>query len=337
MEVSSTTRTVDSEPLTVETLPSGLAVDPTPIGSFYVRNNLAMPAGVKPSMVTLVGTGRDGEVGLEELFEGCPRVDTTAVLQCAGNGRSRLREAAPGVQWDVGGVGCGEWSGIRVADVVAMRGGVDPGARFLTALGGEADVTDPMRVERSIPLAKAMADALLVDRMNGVPLPVLHGGPLRLIVPGYFAVNSVKWLRRLAFTTDESDADIQQQRYRMTPPGEEPFAAHPSLWEMGPTSFILGHVPSDGGFRVWGVAFSGSGPPVGVEISSDGGATWGPAELVGNAQGRFGWRRFEAVVEMLGPRTVSRAVTATGHQPELSEPNRDGYAVDGWAELAYVP
>ena len=107
--------------------------------------------------------------------------------------------------------------------LVEELGGVSGGMLFMTGTGGEKIPVglDPksVMVERSVP-ASAMADALLPWEMNGAPIPLAHGGPLRLIVPGYNGVNNVKYIKRLAFTTAQSDAAIRRTGYRMSPPGE---------------------------------------------------------------------------------------------------------------------
>ena len=106
------------------------------------------------------------------------------------------------------------WTGVPVADIFEQFGGVKPNLAYLTATGGEALPegvdTEIVVVERSVPLEEGLRDCFLVWEMNGAPLPVIHGGPLRLIVPGYFGVNNVKWVRQLAATLSESGAKIQQ-------------------------------------------------------------------------------------------------------------------------------
>ena len=328
------TRFLGTEPLTIETLASGLAIDPTPAEAVYVRNNLTEPELPDSWSVEVAGTKMPRLLSIGELFGNHPRVELTTVLQCAGNGRRRLPTPAAGVQWDLGGMACVDWSGVRLADVVAAAGGVSTEAPYLTVLGSDAAPDDPARVERSVPAADALADAILADRLNGDPLPSIHGRPVRFVMPGYFAVNSVKWVRRIAFTDRESTADIQTVRYRKVPPGEEPSPNNPSLWAIGPTAVIVAAEPGAGCVTVSGVAFSGGDAIEGVDLTADGGA-WEPATLSPD-RGRFAWRRFHGVIQADGAAWVSaRCRTGDGIQPRHSEPNQDGYAVDGWEELAY--
>src|SRR5690606_18931331 len=145
-----------------------------------------------------------------------------AVLQCSGNGRGYFPSKPSGTKWQVGAAGCVIWSGVPVRQLAAALGGVDGSARFITGTGGETlpAGVDPKSVivERSVPI-KAMEHALLAWEMNGQPVPTAHGGPLRLIVPGYSGVNNIKYVKRLAFTQNETDARIQAQGYRMAPVG----------------------------------------------------------------------------------------------------------------------
>src|SRR5207253_637030 len=123
------------------------------------------------------------------------------------------------------------------------------GPRFITGTGGESLPAglDPKSVivERSVPL-KALDDALLVWEMNGEPLPHAHGGPLRLIVPGYSGVNNIKYIKRLAFTAVETDAAIQKTGYRLSPPRTRGDPAHPPAWEMDVKSWMNVPAPEAG-------------------------------------------------------------------------------------------
>lgn len=327
------TRYVGTEPLTVETNAVGLGIDPTPVEAVYIRNNLTAPGQDDTWTVEIEGTQAPQVFTPQAIFGALPRVELTTVLQCAGNGRKRLPTPAPGVQWDLGGMACLDWSGVRLADVVAAAGDLAGEAPYVTVLGGDAAPDDPWRVERSVPTADALADAILADRVNGQPLPWIHGGPVRFVMPGYYAVNSVKWVRRIAFTDQETDADIQAVRYRRVPPGEAPSPRHPSLWAMGPSSVIIEATPGPDGLSVAGLAFSSGDVVDTVELTADGEA-W-TAARVGPDRGRFGWRRFQGLVAGAPEWVASRCRTATGLQPRNSVPNEDGYAVDGWEDLAY--
>ncbi|HEV8258019.1 MAG TPA: sulfite oxidase, partial [Casimicrobiaceae bacterium] len=263
------------------------------------------------------------------------------VLQCSGNGRGYFPSKPSGTKWVVGAAGCVIWSGVPVRAVAESLGGVDGAMRFMTGTGGEklADGIDPktLMVERSVPL-KAMEDALLAWEMNGEPLPHAHGGPLRLIVPGYSGVNNIKYIKRLAFTAAETDAAIQKTGYRISPPGTKGDPSFPAVWEMDAKSWINSPAPEAGPARAgWlqinGVAFGGMNAVRRVEVSVDGGKTWKDARLVGPDLGRYAWRQFVLQAE-LKPGTyvmASRVTDAQGNvQVETTPDNAGGYLNSGW-------
>ena len=176
----------------------------------------------------------------------------------------------------------------------------------MTGTGGEALPAglDPKSVivERSVPLA-AMQDALLAWEMNGEPVPHAHGGPLRLVVPGYSGVNNIKYVKRLAFTPAETDAAIQKTGYRMSPPGTKGDPSQPSIWEMDVKSWINGPAPEAGPVKagwvqIHGVAMGGTRTLRRVDVSLDGGQTWREARFVGPDLGRFAWRQFVLPVRL---------------------------------------
>jgi DMSO/TMAO reductase YedYZ molybdopterin-dependent catalytic subunit len=237
------------------------------------------------------------------------------------------------------------WSGVPVRLVAEALGGVSQGARFVTGTGGEElpEGVDPKEVivERSIPLEKGMQDALLAWEMNGQPIPLVHGGPLRLIVPGYFGVNNVKFVKRLAFTPDETDAHIMRSGYRIRPVGESGAPDQPTMWEM-PVKSWINHPSGEGSVRagrvlIDGVAFSGTGGVRSVEVSTDGGATWQDAPLVGPDLGPYAWRQFAVAVELpAGTHTLaSRATDVNGEvQAEERVENERGYGDTSWRDHA---
>jgi sulfite dehydrogenase len=229
----------------------------------------------------------------------------------------------------------------RVADAL---GGVAPGMAWITGTGGETIPAgvDPLSVmvERSVGL-KALADALLAWELNGAPLPLAHGGPLRLVVPGYNGVNNVKYVKRVAFTAAESPARIMQTGYRMTPLGQTSQSSEPSVQELQVKSFITspaGDRPLKAGtVQVIGVAFSDGSPLRKVEVSIDGGRTWTDAAFFGPDLGRFAWRQFAAPLRLpAGSHViVSRASDASGAvQPEQRLENAHGYSNNSWADHA---
>ncbi|WP_137179375.1 sulfite oxidase [Roseomonas sp. AR75] len=318
----------------------------TPDTNLYVRNNLPAPdaailrdrdawevsvEGVRNARAITLGALR--QIGVESV---------AAVLQCSGNGRAFFDHKASGTQWSVGAAGNVMWSGVPLRAVAEAMGGIADGMRFITARGGEAipQGVDPktVMVERSVPIA-AMDQALLAWELNGDPVPLAHGGPLRLVLPGYYGVNNVKYVKRLAFTREESDASIQRTGYRVRPVGQRGAPDQPSMWEMSVKSWVTHPLRemADGPVQVLGVAFGGMQALRRVEVSTDGGETWQEARLLGPDLGRFAWRPFALAAELSPGRHViaSRATDAEGNtQPEDVEPNERGYGHNGWRDHA---
>ena len=314
----------------------------TPTDRLFVRNNLPVPdVGEREAWtVSIEGVRQPRSLSVAELKT--MGIETVAaVLQCSGNGRGFFPSKPSGTKWQVGAAGCVIWSGVPVRQLVAALGGVDGDARFITGTGGETlpAGVDPRSVivERSVPL-KALEHALLAWEMNGEPVPVAHGGPLRLIVPGYSGVNNIKYVKRLAFTATETDAAIQRTGYRMTPPGTKGDPSFPPVWEMDVKSWVNGPAPENGPVKaglvqIHGVAMGGTRALRRVDVSLDGGQTWHEARFVGPDLGRFAWRQFVLPVR-LEPgqyQLTSRAQdTQFNWQVETSPDNGGGYLNSGW-------
>ncbi|WP_119967339.1 SorT family sulfite dehydrogenase catalytic subunit [Simplicispira lacusdiani] len=321
----------------------------TPTSQLYVRNNLPAPdAAILDNRdawtVAIEGVKNPRVLTLAELKT--LGVETVAtVLQCSGNGRGFFPSKPSGTPWSVGAAGCALWSGVPVRQVVAALGGAAEGMAYLTGTGGEKlpEGVDPLSVlvERSVPI-KALEDAVLAWELNGEPIPLAHGGPVRLIVPGYQGVNNIKYVKRLALTREQSAARIMSHGYRMSPPGTKASPEQPSVWEMTVKSWINGPLSEQGPVKaglvqVHGVAFGGTRAVQGVEVSADGGKTWQKAQLVGPDLGRFAWRQFVLPVQLAAGTHVlaSRATDAAGNvQPAEREENLGGYNNTSWRDHA---
>ncbi len=321
----------------------------TPTDQLYIRNNLPAPdASIVADRdgweVTVEGVKNPRKLTVKEL-KGMGLETTAMVLQCSGNGRGYFPSKPSGTPWQVGAAGCVVWSGVPVRAVVEALGGVADGAVYMTSTGGEKlpEGIDPKTaiVERSVPV-KAMADALLAWEMNGVPIPLAHGGPLRIIVPGYSGVNNIKYIKRLAFTPEQSDAAIQKTGYRLSPLGQKGDPGQPSVWEMSAKSWINSPAPENGPvqagtLQIKGVAFGGINAVKAVEVSVDGGKTWKEAKFVGPDLGRYAWRQFVLAVTLpAGEYTIaSRATDSAGNkQPEERLENASGYNNSSWRDHA---
>jgi sulfite oxidase len=195
-------------PTTIETKRRALAPNlVTAERDLYIRNNLPPPgekivADRDAWQVAFEGVRSPRTLSVGDLKKMGSR-DLTMVLQCSGNGRAYFPHNPSGTQWTVGAAGNVTWTGVPVKAVIDQLGGPAAGVRFLTGTGGEeiapgVDAKSVM-VERSVPL-EALEDAMLAWDLNGHPMSLAHGGPLRLIVPGYTGVNNVKYVKRIALT-----------------------------------------------------------------------------------------------------------------------------------------
>jgi DMSO/TMAO reductase YedYZ molybdopterin-dependent catalytic subunit len=321
----------------------------TPDDMLFVRNNLPPPdksilANRDAWSVSVEGVNKPRALTVGELKKlGIETVATT--LQCSGNGRGFFGHKASGTQWQTGAAGCVLWSGVPVSAVATHLGGAQGGAKFITGTGGETlpPGVDPKRtiVERSVPIS-TLERAILAWEMNGEPLTLAHGGPLRLVIPGYYGVNNVKYLKRLAFTANETDAAIQASGYRVRPIGEKGDPSQPSMWEMKVKSWVQHPAGTDervpsGMVQIYGVAFAGQQAVKTVEVTVDGGKTWKAARFIGPDLGPYAWRQFvmPARLEAGSYVIASRATDASGQaQPEQRAENERGYGHNGWRDHA---
>jgi DMSO/TMAO reductase YedYZ molybdopterin-dependent catalytic subunit len=338
-------------PLALETRRSKLGVAAiTPIELFFVRNNLPRPdASILTNRdawrLEVAGVGVPQTVTLGELKQLAMQT-ITSVVQCSGNGRKFYEHGPSGSSWATGAAGCAMWTGVRVADLIEKLGGPLARAKFLTSTGGEVlpEGIDPLSavVERSIPLEKGLQDCLLAWEMNGVPIPLTHGGPLRLIVPGYYGCNQIKYVKRLSCTPVETEAKIQKSGYRYRAIGESGTPEHPSMWRMNVKSWVNGPGADSepvlhGKVQFHGVALSGERGVERVEFTLDDGVTWAPARFLGPPLGPNAWRPFTFEAELsAGTHVVAtRATDANGdQQPPQRGANERGYGHNGWRDHA---
>lgn len=247
-----------------------------------------------------------------------PSVSRAHFVECAGNGRTAYREPTPDLtpQYIDGQLNNCEWTGVELGRVL-REAGVKAGAEWLVVEGGDASV-----LARSLPLKKAMDDCLLVYAANGEPLRPAHGYPVRLLVPGWEANISIKWLRRIELAAQPMMAKDETSKYTDPLPGDK---ARMFSFVMDAKSIILSPSAPGGlqrGFwPISGVAWSGRGRIHRVDVSSDGGKTWTAAELQGPNTGKD-------VVRFIHPWTwdgsptllMSRAIDETGYvQPTYRE------------------
>jgi DMSO/TMAO reductase YedYZ molybdopterin-dependent catalytic subunit len=332
--------------LNAETPAHLLDDDVTPLRRLFVRNTGTMPlpdaADIAAWALTIDGCVRTTRRWtLRELQRQFATVTRIAVLECAGNGRAFFPEPAGTVLWRHGAAGCVAWTGVRLADLLHACG-LNSDAVYTAHHSPDRrfDGRGPA-LSRGLPIAKAIAPETIVAwAINGEPIPPLHGGPLRVIAPGYPGSASQKWITRIAIRDREHDGERMLNLHYRLPrvpvrPGETFDAALFEVITDIPVRAIITSpregfaAPAGAPLSVRGHAWSGHVPLARVEVSADGGRTWQAAEL-GPLADTFAWRRFTAVLAAPPPgaiEIVARASDAQGRvQPLESVPwNPKGY------------
>jgi len=301
----------EEEPFNAETGLAALDEGPlTATDAFYVRGHGAIPK-LDPAAWRLRVHGlvkRELELSIATLREAFQEREVTATLQCAGHRRAGLmaiRDIPGEAPWGSGATGTATWTGVALADVLALAGPL----REATHVGFEgADVCSqakpPERFGGSIPFDKACRpEVLLAWGMNGEPLPLVHGAPLRVVVPGYIGARSVKWLERIEVQSSPWQGYFQHVAYRLLPEDAAPGpGAGMPLGLVALNADVLspadGEAVRAGPVEVRGYAFAGGERHVErVDVSVDGGATWSQAEFLEDL-GRWAWRHWRATIAL---------------------------------------
>jgi sulfite oxidase len=301
----------EAEPFNAETGRAALAEGPlTATDAFYVRGHGAVPE-LDPETFRLSVHGlveRELELSLSTLREAFREREVTATLQCAGNRRAGLmaiRDIPGEAPWGAGATGTARWSGISLADVLALAGPLEEAAHVgFDGADFCPEATPAQRFGGSIPLDKACRpEVLLAWSMNGEPLAPVHGAPLRVVVPGYIGARSVKWLQRIEVRAKPWQGYFQDVVYRLLPEDAAPGPGRGMpLGLVALNADVLapadGATVAAGAVEVRGYAFAGGERHVArVDVSLDGGASWAQAELLDDL-GRWAWRQWRITVDL---------------------------------------
>jgi DMSO/TMAO reductase YedYZ molybdopterin-dependent catalytic subunit len=315
----------------------------TPTKSFYVRTHFPIPKIDRDVWWLHV----EGEVekpfaiNYEQLLE-LKAVTIPVTLECAGNNRSFLEPKVKGVQWGLGAVGTAEWTGVPLS-VLLDRATVKSDAREVVLEGSDhGTLDDPksppgeLTFSRSVPLEKAQRDVLLAYRMNGKDLLPEHGFPMRAIVPGWYAMASIKWLQRIIASAQPFNGYYQTLDYaywkrrgdiaELTALTELQVKAEIAKPAQGET------VPTNSTVRIHGAAWGSGNEIVRVEVSTDRGSTWKEATLLGESKPNawrlweFNWKTSSASGKHA---LVARATDSLGQtQPVHRDPDRGTYMIN---------
>ncbi|MDP3158457.1 MAG: sulfite oxidase [Reyranella sp.] len=304
------------KPLVAETQAELMDDSVTPTDKLFVRNNGQVPdvtGDPKAWKIKIDGeVNTPLELSVGDLMSRFPNVTYQLMLECGGNGRSFFSPEARGNQWTNGGAGCPQWTGVRLADVLKAAGlkssaiytghyGADP------TLAGE---TNKPTISRGMPIAKAMEEhTLIAFKLNGKDMPLIHGAPVRLVVPGWAGSLSTKWLNRIWIRDKQHDGPGMggfSYRLAKTPivPGTKGDEKDTVILESMPVRSVI-TFPADGArlaagtkkLDLRGQAWAGEADIKTVDISTDYGVTWKPAK-VDPAPNKYAWQRFTAAVDL---------------------------------------
>jgi sulfite oxidase len=346
-------------PLVAETPEHVLDDEVTPTARLFIRNNGQIPDETKEPDKWKITV--DGEVNskleltLGELKAKFKPVTRRMVLECGGNGRSFFTPQARGNQWTNGGAGCAEWTGVRLSDVLKAAG-VKPAAVFTGHYGADPHLSgDPNRValSRGVPIKKAMDENnLIVWAINGTPLPLIHGFPVRLVIAGWPGSVSHKWLTRIWVRDRPHDGQgMGGTSYRVPTrpivPGSNDDGKTFRDLESMPVRAIITN-PANGtklaagtkDVTLRGACWAGDLAVKQVDVSTDFGATWTKANL-GKPKNNYDWQRFTATVKLPSDgyyEVWARGTDARGRmQPHIAGNwNPQGYGANPMHRIAVL-
>jgi len=311
--------------------------DITPPGMHYLLIHYDIPA-IDPNTFELVIDGLvKTPLSLDlEAIKSRPQVSSVVTLECAGNGRAQLLPRPVSQPWLSEAVGTARWTGTPLASLL-REAGIDDGAVDVVFTGADHGIERGLEqdYQRALPISEAMNEnVMLAYEMNGAQLPPQHGAPLRLIVPGWYGMAHVKWLRRITLVAQPFDG-FQMRAYRLRDTPDEPgvpvtrIEPRALLVPPGFPDFMSRRrVVRSGPVRIEGRAWSGWAPVSKVEVSIDGGDTWEPADLE-RAQASHGWARWTWTWQSeLGSYALAcRATDASGRTQPLGQRwSRGGFA-----------
>lgn len=289
----------------------------TPAKHLFIRNNGHAPAleTLDPAKWTLEIAGESCEkpaiFTLQELKEKFTHHTLQMVLECAGNGRSEYNPPTSGTQWTTGAVGCPQWTGVRLRDVL-QHCGIKPDAVYIGYYGADihlsGDVTKSS-ISRGAPLRKALEDeALLAFAMNGADIPLQNGHPLRLVFGGWPASTCGKWLKKIVIRDREHDGEkmggdsYRMPRYPVAPGSKVPDEDMVIIESMPVKSLVT--FPKSGfsqpqaeALTVRGHAWAGEHEVAEVQVSLDFGATWQKTELA-KPVNRYAWQQWQTELRL---------------------------------------
>jgi DMSO/TMAO reductase YedYZ molybdopterin-dependent catalytic subunit len=338
-------RVMTEKPLNAETPIESLRSWITDNAVFFKRNQgqfMETPIELSDWKLSIEGlVEKELTLNFED-FRRMPKVEVADTLECSGNSRSLFKDKASGNPWTVGGLGNAIWGGIWLKELLD-RAGLKDNAKHVSFEGLDKPLGSAgIKFIRSIPLEKASSSTLLAYEMNGKPLPLKHGYPLRALALGWTGANCVKWLHKITMLDRPYEGFFMDKVYRVFQKGEDPKSGE-VVKDITVKSIITEPIKGEtlpaGIVPVRGSAYTGEAGIQQVEVSVDDGKTWKAAELIGLQQ-PYAWRHWEYLwdVKQKGDYTImARATDTKGRrQPENARWNVLGYGNNGVWEHAIV-
>lgn len=352
---------LQQNPAVLETPTELLAQNPlTPVELLFVRNNQLLesyttisPPDVSDWQVRFTGLlNRELTVGVSEIAA-IDQVEFEMVLQCSGNSRSLYAQSAKtsGTQWGRGGMGNVRFEGVPLARLLEKKQiEINSKAKYLAAEGKDGPLPGKEDFEHSLPLDDVLSKSIIALKLNGKPLPAIHGGPVRLVTPGIYGTMHIKWLSRLRFEANETANHNHIPRYRVPKevirPGEKieyTFENSDFNWKMKVKSVVLRPVADETlrnrEVNIQGVAFNdGQAAIETVLISIDQGQSWRRAQLR-PPKSPYAWTEFRSTITLTpGHHTIwTRAIDALGRSQPIDGSihwNPSGYEWNGVEKIA---
>lgn len=318
-----------------------LRYDVTPPGLHYVLIHFDIPAAEADEWRLTIGGKVRRPLTLDfNTLRSLPASTVRVTMECAGNGRALLTPRPVSQPWLIEAVGTAEWTGTPLRSLLA-EAGVEPDAVDAVFTGADHGVERGVEQDYqwSLPVGVATGtdpEVLVAYAMNGVPLPPQHGYPLRLVVPGWYGMAHVKWLRDITLTSTPFEGFQRAVAYRFRQHADEigepvdRIAPRALLIPPGFPDFMSRtRVVRPGPVRLEGRAWSGRAPVSAVDVTDDGGRSWRPAKLESSSSHPWAWRRWDATWTATPGNHVlgARATDAAGNTQPLDQPwNRGGFA-----------
>jgi len=306
---------LNDKPINAETPAHLLDPKVTPADVHFVRNNGVVPQNIDAKKWTLTFEGESVKTTksytIAELKSKFKTYTYQLTVECGGNGRKEFNPPAKGNQWNVGAIACAQWTGVRLKDVL-QDVGLKPDAVYIGYYGADTHLSgDPEKVviSRGVPIKKAMDDENLIAwAMNGEDIPVLNGHPLRLVIGGWPASTSGKWLNKIVVRNKEHDGPkMGGTSYRVpkypVAPGQKVPDEDMKIIEAMPVKSLITYpktgalIKGSNSFEVRGHAWAGDLSIKKVEVSIDFGATWQPSDL-STALNKNAWQHFTAKLNL---------------------------------------